>query len=166
MPNGQTLNTSFKALLPYKTLNPKARQCNILPGLQHNSLISVGKLSDAGYCTIVMPGNQGVQVVDCNKVKIHVLGEAALRGWRDSQGLWRVPLEDGNSMPLSPQQLEESLNNAFDLPSTEQIIRYLSTCLCWIPNQKDMDQGNQNRKLHRLAHAYCRKCEQNFPRIR
>ena len=139
MPNGQTLNTSFNALLLNKTLNPKARQCDILPGLQHHSLVSVGKLSDAGYCTIFMPGNKGVQVVDGNKVKIHVSGEAVLRGWRNPQGLWRVPLKDANSMPLSPQQLEESLNNVFDLTSTEQIIRYLSTCLCWIPNQKDMD---------------------------
>ena len=85
MPNGQTLSTSFKALLPNTTLNPKARQCDILPGLQHNSLVSVGKLSDAGYCTIFMPGNQGVQVVDGNKVKINVSGEAVLRGRRNPQ---------------------------------------------------------------------------------
>ena len=128
MPNGQTLSTSFKALLPNTTLNQKARECDILPGLQHNSLVSVGKLSDAGYCTIFMPGNQGVHVIDGNNVKIHVSGEAVLRGWRDPQGLWRVPLEDGNSMPLSPQQLKESLNNVFDLPSTEQTFRHLYAC--------------------------------------
>ena len=128
MPNGQTLNTSFKALLPNTTLNQKARECDILPGLHHNSLVSVGKLSDAGYCTIFMPGNQGVHVIDGNNVKIHVSGEAVLRGWRDHQGLWRVPLEDGNSAPLSPRQLKESLNNVFDLPSTEQTIRYLHAC--------------------------------------
>ena len=75
-----------------------------------------------------MPGNQGVYVIDGNNVKIHVSGEAVLRGWRDPQCLWRVPLEDGNSMPLSPQQLKESLNNVFDLPSTEQTVRYLHAC--------------------------------------
>ena len=37
MPNGQTLNTSFQAMLPNTTLNQKARECDILPGLQHNS---------------------------------------------------------------------------------------------------------------------------------
>ena len=57
MTNGQTLSTSFKALLPDTTLNPIARERDILPGLQHNSLVSVGKLSDAGYCTIFMSGN-------------------------------------------------------------------------------------------------------------
>ena len=122
MPNGQTISTSFKTLLLNTALNPKARQCDILPDLQHNSLVSVGKLSDAGYCTIFMPGNQGVQVIDGNTVKIHVSEEAVLREWRDPQGLWRVPLDDGNSMPLSPQQLKESLNNVFDVPSTEQTI--------------------------------------------
>ena len=63
MPNGQTLIAYFKALLPNTALNPKARECDILPGLQHNSLVSVGTLSDAGYCTIFMPGTQGVQVI-------------------------------------------------------------------------------------------------------
>ena len=80
MPNGQTLSTSFKALLPNTALTPKARQCDIFPGLQHKSLVSVGKLSGVGYCAIFMPGNQGVQVVNGNKVKIHVSGEAVLRG--------------------------------------------------------------------------------------
>ena len=76
-----------------------------------------------------MPGTQGVHAIGGNNVDIHVSGEAVLRGWRDPQGLWRVPLDDGNSMPLSPQQLKESLNNMFDLPSTEQpTIRYLHAC--------------------------------------
>ena len=50
MLDGQTLSTFFKALLPNTALNSKARDCDIVPGLQHNSLVSVGKLSDAGYC--------------------------------------------------------------------------------------------------------------------
>ena len=128
MPNGQTLSTSVKALLPNKLLNPQARECDILPGLQHISLVSVGKLSDAGYCTIFMPGNQGVQVFNGNNVKVNVSGDAVLRGWRDPQGLWRVPMDDGEDITLSQQQLEESVNNVFDLPSTAQTIRYLHAC--------------------------------------
>ena len=128
MPNGQTLSTSVKALLPNKLLNPQARECDILPGLQHSSLVSVGKLADAGYCTIFMPGNQGVKVFNGNDVKVNVSGDAVLRGWRDPQGLWRVPMDDGESITLSQQQLEESVNNVFDLPSTAQTIRYLHAC--------------------------------------
>ena len=128
MPNGQTLNTSLNAPLPNKLLNPKARECDILPGLQHSSLVGVGKLVDAGYCTIFMPGNQGVQVLDGNTVKINVSGDAVLRGRRGHQGLWRVPMNDENSVTLSQYQLEESINTVFDLPSTAQTIRYLHAC--------------------------------------
>ena len=72
IPNSQTLSTSFKALVSNTALNPKARECDILPGLQHNSLVSVGKVSYAAYCPIFMPGNQGVQVIGGNNVKIQV----------------------------------------------------------------------------------------------
>ena len=90
-------------------LSPKARECDILSGFQHSLLVSVGKLSDAGYYTIFMPGNQGVQVVDGNNVKINVSGDAVLRGWRDPQGLWRVPMDDGKRVTLSQHQLGESI---------------------------------------------------------
>ena len=145
MPNGQTLSTSFKTLLPNTSLNQKARECDILPGLQHNSLVSIGKLLDTGYCTIFMRGNQGVHVIGGNNVKIYVSGEAVLRGWRDPQRLWRVPLDDSNSMPLPPQQLKESLNNVFDLPSTEQTIRYLHACAGFLTKRtwiKAIKKGN------------------------
>ena len=37
-------------------------------------------------------------------------------------------MDDGDSVTLSQQQLEESVNNVFDLPSTAQTIRYLHAC--------------------------------------
>ena len=143
-PNCQTLNTSFKALLPNKMLKPKAMQCDILPGLQHNWLASVGKLSDAGYCTIFMPGNQGVPVIGGNNVKIHVSGEAVLRGWRDPQGLWRVPLDDDNIMTLSPQRLCKwiSQQQQYFWPTLHRANNYILACMCWFSNKKDMNQGN------------------------
>jgi len=128
MPDGNSLQASDEALLPIKSLRPEARACDILPGLQHNSLVSVGKLADAGYCTIFMPGNQGVVVVDGSGNNVNVTGETVLRGCRGSDGLWRVPLEDGQEVSLSNQQLQESVSNVFDLPSTEQTIRYLHAC--------------------------------------
>ena len=88
----------------------------------------MGKLADAGYCTIFMPGNQGVVVVDGSGNNVNVTGETVLRGCRGSDGLWRVPLEDGQEVSLSNQQLQESVSNVFDLPSTEQTIRYLHAC--------------------------------------
>ena len=110
---------SDEVLCPVTSLGPEARVCDILPGLQHNSLVSVYKLADAGYCTIFMPGNQGVVVVDGSGNSVNVTGETVLRGCRGPDGLWRVPLEDGQEAPMSDKQLQESINNVFDLPSIE-----------------------------------------------
>jgi len=52
MPTGNSTNASEEARLPMTQLNDQARECDILPGLKYNSLISVGKLAAAGYSTI------------------------------------------------------------------------------------------------------------------
>ena len=96
---------SEKAMLPNKKLRDEARECDILPGLHKDSLVSVGKLADAGYYTIFMPGNQGVQIFDGTKTKVCLPGEAILRGWRDHQGLWRVPIKE-EEYALPDEELE------------------------------------------------------------
>ena len=101
MPNGQSPDTSFKALLQNKQLNPKAMECDILIGLQHSSLVSVGNLADVGYYTFFVLGDQVMQVVDGNKIKIQVSGKAVLQAWRDHQGLQRMQPEDGKEVALS-----------------------------------------------------------------
>ena len=80
MPDGTIIQATKKAMLPMTQLRKEARQYDILPGLQHNSLVSVGKLADAGYYTIFVPGGEGVQVFDENKSKVTVTGDAVLRG--------------------------------------------------------------------------------------
>ena len=105
----------------------------MVPALKHNSLISGSKFADANYYTILTPtevliydGNDGIQ--------ISVSKEAILRGWRDiTTGMWRVPLQP-NVVPtksefvLLPSSTEEAIANVYELPSTEQIIRYLHAC--------------------------------------
>ena len=51
--------------------------------------------------------------------------EVVLQGWRDHQGLWRVPIDDGGDVSLKNEDLSEAAHNVFDLPSIEQTIRYL-----------------------------------------
>ena len=80
VPNGQSMIASEKAMLPNKKLRDEARECDILPGLHKDSLISVGKLADAGYYTIFMPGNQGVQVIVGTKTKCVCLGKQSSEG--------------------------------------------------------------------------------------
>ena len=62
MPDGIIIQDTKNAMLPMTQLRKEERKCDILPGLQHNSLVSVGKLAKAGYYTIFMPGGKGVQV--------------------------------------------------------------------------------------------------------
>ena len=62
MPTGTTARTSNKALLINSRLNEQARELDILPELKENSLLSVCKLSDAGYTTIFHAGDGGVTV--------------------------------------------------------------------------------------------------------
>ena len=58
LPDGRAVQASEKARLPCDKLRNKARECDILPSLEHNSLVSVGKLSDAGYYTLFMLGGE------------------------------------------------------------------------------------------------------------
>ena len=131
MPDGTIIQATKKAILPMTQLSKEARQYDILPCLQHNSLVSVGKLADAGYYTIFMPGGKGVQVFDENKSNVTVTGDAVLRGWRDSHGLWRVPVGDDSNadISLTRKELNESLHNVFDLPSIKNTIRYMHTSI-------------------------------------
>ena len=66
-----------------------------------------------------------MQVYDANDVKINISAEAVLQGWRDHQGLWRVPIDDGEDVSLDNKELSKAVHNVFDLPSREHTIRYL-----------------------------------------
>ena len=125
IPDGRAIQASERALLPWHKLRRNTRQCDILPGLHDNSLVSVGKLADAGYYTLFIPADQDVQVFDANKMKVNISADDVLRGWRDDQGLWRAPIDDNEDVSLSHDELAHTINNVFNLPSVEQTIRYL-----------------------------------------
>jgi hypothetical protein len=55
LPNGLTINAMHTTELPLNALTSNARKAHVLPGLQPNSLVSVGKLADAGYTTVFHP---------------------------------------------------------------------------------------------------------------
>ena len=114
IPNGQSMKASEKAMLPNKKLRDEARECDIVPGLHKDSLVSVGKLADFGYYTIFMPGNQGVQIFDGTKSKYVYLEKTYSEGGETT----KVPIKD-DKIALPKEELEESLNNVFELPSIE-----------------------------------------------
>ena len=69
LPDSRAVQASKKARLPWNKLQNEAGECDILISLEHNSLVSVGKLADAGYYILFMPGGKGVQVYDATDVK-------------------------------------------------------------------------------------------------
>ena len=85
IPDGRAVQASKKARLPWNKLRNEAREGDVLPSLEHDSLVSVEKLANAGYKTLFMPGGEGVQVCNAKDVKINISTEAVLRGWIDHQ---------------------------------------------------------------------------------
>jgi len=89
LPGRQVLTASEMATYPFKLRAPAAN-VHITPGITSNSLLSTGKCADANYITVF--DKEQVNVYDVNDVTISVTRGAILQGWRDSNGLWRIPL--------------------------------------------------------------------------
>jgi hypothetical protein len=84
MPNGTTIQSSHTCALLLTDLPPQARKAHILPGLVHNSLISVGQLCDNG-CRVTFTQEQ---------VTVSKNGKCVMYGSRDPRSrLWRVDLK-------------------------------------------------------------------------
>jgi len=58
MPNRQTERTSQQVLLPIEGLSAGTRLGDELPSLNHNSLVSVPKLANYGYTTVLSQGKK------------------------------------------------------------------------------------------------------------
>jgi hypothetical protein len=140
MLNRSLAQTSKKALLPNKKLNKAARDLNILPDLADNSLFSVCKLADAGYTTIFHPGEEGVTVHWQDDIYIRVKKPAMMRGWRDDNGLWRVPIKEGDTRDTVKNENTDTLliqrpppsqafQNVYKLSSNKRVVKYLHAAL-------------------------------------
>jgi hypothetical protein len=84
MPNGTMIQSSHTCDLLLTYLPPQARNAHILPGLVHNSLISVGQLCDNG-CNVTFTQEQ---------VTVSKNGKHLMYGSRDPKSrLWQVNLK-------------------------------------------------------------------------
>jgi hypothetical protein len=84
MPNGTTIQSSHTCNLLLTELPPQSRQAHILPGLVHNSLISVGQLCDNG-CSVTFTQD---------KVTVSKIEKCVMYGSRDPKSrLWKVDLK-------------------------------------------------------------------------
>jgi hypothetical protein len=135
MANGQ-VEAAGEQLELKNGLRKPASTADSIPSIK-TSLISTSKLADAGYFTVF--DKDEVNVYDATTTSIKPTNQAVLTGWRDKKtGLWRVPLvnqidnENTDTYLLSKNEsnniANEIANNVYDLPSTEQAIRYLHAC--------------------------------------
>jgi hypothetical protein len=117
MPNGTTIQSSHTCNLLLIDLPPQARQAHILPGLVHNSLISVGQLCD-NECSVTFTEDQ---------VTVSRNGKNVMHGSRDPKSrLWRVDLK---------QKIEPEIaqcNHAHDNNNHKDLINYLHAA-CFSP---------------------------------
>jgi hypothetical protein len=117
MPNGTTIQSSHTCNLLLTNLPPQARQAHILPGLVHNSLISVGQLCD-NECSITFTQDQ----VTVSKNEKNVM-----YGSRDPKSrLWRVNLKH----KFEPEIVQ--CNHAHDNNNQKDLINYLHAA-CFSP---------------------------------
>ena len=110
-------------------LRGTATTAHELPGVTNN-LVSVGKIADEDYTTIFT--KEGVDIYDNRTTKITISKEAVLKGYRcRDTGLWRIPLretvtnENTQTLLVQCPKTTEAIHNVYELPSTEQTIKYL-----------------------------------------
>jgi hypothetical protein len=117
MPNGTTIQSSHTCNLLLTDLPYQDRQAHILPGLVHNSLISVGQLCNS-ECSITFTPDQ---------VTVSRKGKEVMHGSRDPKSrLWRVNLKQ----QMKPESAQ--CNHAHDNNNQKASINFLHTA-CFSP---------------------------------
>jgi hypothetical protein len=130
MPSGMTIQSSHTCNLLLTDLSHQARQAHILPGLVHNSLISVGQLCDNG-CSVTFTQDQ---------VTVSRNGKNVMNRSRDLKSrLWRVNLKQ----KMKPELVK--CDHAHDNNNQKDLINYLHAA-CFSPVKstwiKAMKNGN------------------------
>ena len=138
----------YELKLLFPGLSARASKADTFADFPH-SLTSVGKVADDG--TISIFTKDGVTVHREQDVLITCTGEPILIGVRDDHGQYRIPLTQhrGQWQPRKPSKKAKAAlhqaNSVYDLPSTEQAIRWMhAVCgypvkLTWI---KAINAGN------------------------
>ncbi len=62
LPNRSAIQATHTTMLPFELLSTEARKAGVLPGMQPNSLVSIGKFADTDYMTIFHPCREGIRV--------------------------------------------------------------------------------------------------------
>ena len=115
------------------------RAAHIVPGLVHTSLISIKILIYAG-CRVTY---------DTEHVKVFYRGNVVWKGTRESlTGLWVISLTQTQkiSQTITHKIDNHTANNAYQMMSKEELIRYLHQCL-FCPPKLTLLKAIKNNQL-------------------
>ena len=156
LPDGSTLTTKYKTLLPFEQLSTEAREAAVLQGLK-KSLASISKWADEGYTMIFHPGDNGVTVHKPGTLTMAFGKPPVLQGHKPSGAkLWMMTIDNN-------QTKSEEMSNIHNLPSTAQAIKFLHAAAGYPGN---VDCSNQRGKLHNLAGINSKSSTTPLPQIR
>jgi hypothetical protein len=79
LPNGSTLRTAHKTLLPFDQLSMVAQEAAVLPSIK-KSLASVNRWAEEGYMMIFHPRDNGVTVYKSGMLMM-LLGKPPVLMW-------------------------------------------------------------------------------------
>jgi hypothetical protein len=147
IPNGSIIESTHEADLIYLSLRKAARHADVVPGLFHYSLMSVGTLVDAGY--IVIFDKTEVRIMDGD----HII----MRGQRHPHtGLWHMKPQKPQEPPSTettrttdeePQHiLQEYAGAAIGAPTTAAMIKFDHAAL-FSPSLSTLNQALDNHWL-------------------
>ena len=92
--------TSIRNMHLQHQVRELAQTVDIVPGLQHYSLLSIDKCAEVNYITVFTP--EEVTIFDGEKANISSMQQSIIQGWRDpATGLWRIQIEPKQT-PLPP----------------------------------------------------------------
>ena len=119
-------------------IRQEARGMNIIPGL-HAPLVSVPKLTDAGYITVFE--KHIANVYDKATTTVTESKNPVLQAPRcPMSGLWKMGLEPSNNAGATKSEtLTESINALFNLPSTKQTALWYHAAVGWPEKETFLD---------------------------
>lgn len=169
--DGHVLHATHTARLPMAALSKAARTTTIVPHLA-KSLMSVGVLADNGYTTIFHPHAKGAEVYTKGACTITPSQPPVLQGCRNDNGLWTVLIqketanavwsESGYEPTTESTHLTELANNVYDLPSTQEVIRFLHASLGF-PTKPPLLAAIRNKQLTTFPGLTVEAVNKHFP---
>eukprot|EP00804_Cyclotella_cryptica_P005838 CCRYP_000122-RA/>CCRYP_000122-RA protein AED:0.34 eAED:0.38 QI:0/0/0/1/0/0/3/0/508 len=159
--DGRIIQATHSARLPMTGLTETARTTTIVPHLA-KSLLSVGVLANNGYTTI---STHTRRVNENGACTITATCPPVLQGCRGDNGLWTVPIKDkatGGSQTAARRHNNELASNVYDLPSSQEVLRFLHAALGF-PTKQTLLAAIRNNQLTTFPGLTMEAVNKHFP---